>query len=52
MDIESNNIINSIFKRRSIRNYIDREVEQEKLILLLKTAMAAPTAANKEPGNL
>jgi nitroreductase len=49
MDIDGNNLINSIFKRRSIRNYIDREVEKEKLILLLKTAMAAPTSANSQP---
>jgi len=28
---------------------MDKEVEKEKLILLLKTAMAAPTAANRQP---
>lgn len=41
--------VNTIFKRRSIRNYTDQEVEKEKLILLLKAAMAAPTAANRQP---
>lgn len=49
MVYDGNNLINTIFKRRSIRNYIDKEVEYEKLILLLKAAMAAPTAANRQP---
>lgn len=47
MDCES--LIDSIFKRRSIRKYIEKEVENEKLVLLLKAAMAAPTAANRQP---
>ncbi len=42
-------IIETIFKRRSIRRYKPQEVEREKLILLLKTAMAAPNAANFQP---
>lgn len=49
MNINDSGLINSIFKRRSIRNYIDKEVENEKIILLLKAAMAAPTAANRQP---
>lgn len=44
MDIDGKSLINSIFARRSIRNYIDKEVENEKLIFLLKAAMAAPSA--------
>ena len=47
MDCES--LIDSIFKRRSIRKYIEKEVENEKLVLLLKAAMAAPTSANRQP---
>lgn len=47
--MEGESIIDSIFKRRSIRKYIEKEVENEKLILLLKAAMAAPTAANRQP---
>ena len=39
--------MNSIFKRKSIRKYEGRPVEQEKIHLLLKAAMAAPTARNQ-----
>ncbi|MDF2544678.1 MAG: putative dehydrogenase/NAD(P)H nitroreductase [Herbinix sp.] len=49
MDLNDNSVINTIFKRRSIRNYVKKEVEKEKIILLLKAAMAAPTAANRQP---
>ena len=41
--------MNSIFKRRSIRKYLDKEVEQEKVDLLLKAAMNAPSAGNQQP---
>lgn len=41
--------MNEIFKRVSIREFQDREVEPEKLILLLKAAMAAPSAGNQQP---
>ncbi len=41
--------IELILRRRSIRRYLPREVEREKLILLLRAAMAAPTAANSQP---
>jgi nitroreductase len=43
-----NEVIETIYKRRSIRRYSDREVEKEKLELLFKTAMAAPTACNNQ----
>jgi nitroreductase len=35
------NIMDYIFKRRSIRKYSDKEVDKETLVLLLKAAMAA-----------
>ena len=38
-----------IFKRRSIRRFVDRPVEKEKVELLLKAAMAAPSASNRQP---
>lgn len=41
--------MNSIFHRRSIRKYQEKTVEQEKLDLLMKAAMAAPTTANQQP---
>lgn len=49
MNLDKNIVTETIFKRRSIRKYTDQEVEKEKLILLLETAMAAPTAANRQP---
>ncbi len=44
-----NTVINSIFHRRSIRVYSDQLVETKKLDLLLKAAMAAPSAMNCKP---
>jgi len=41
--------IDIIHKRRSIRKYTETPVEQEKIIILLQAAMAAPTAANCQP---
>lgn len=42
-------IIETIYKRRSIRNYLDKQVEKDKIMTLLKVATAAPTAANCKP---
>jgi nitroreductase len=44
-----NPTLDSIFSRRSIRKYTDQPVEPEKIELLLKAAMAAPTAMNCKP---
>lgn len=44
-----NSTLESIFKRRSIRKYTDQPVESEKLDLLLRAAMAAPSAMNCKP---
>lgn len=41
--------MNSIFIRRSIRNFKDRSVEKEKLIKILKAGMQAPSAGNQQP---
>lgn len=41
--------MNSIFERASVRSYQERKVEKEKLDLLLKAAMAAPSAGNQQP---
>ncbi|OWZ82919.1 nitroreductase family protein [Natranaerobius trueperi] len=38
-----------LFKRRSIRSYQNRLVEDEKITELLKAGMAAPSALNKRP---
>jgi nitroreductase len=42
-------IIKTIYKRRSVRTYLDRVVAKETIITLLKAAMAAPTAVNCQP---
>jgi nitroreductase len=42
-------VIETIYKRRSIRNFLDKQVEKDTIINLLKAATAAPTAANSQP---
>ena len=39
-------------KRYSVREYMDRQVEKEKLDKILKAAQAAPTACNRQPVHL
>ena len=41
--------IENIMTRTSIRQYKDQPVEQEKIDIMLKAAMAAPTAMNQQP---
>lgn len=41
--------MNSIFHRISVRKYQDKEVETEKVELMLRAAMAAPSACNQQP---
>lgn len=41
--------MNSIFSRTSIRNFLAKDVEEEKLTMILKAAMAAPSAGNQQP---
>lgn len=36
-------------KRYSVRSYLDRKVEAEKLEKILQAAHVAPTAANRQP---
>ena len=43
-------VFDAIYGRRSIRTYIeDKDVEQEKIVKLLKAGMAAPSACNIQP---
>lgn len=42
-------VIEAIYKRRSIRNYLDKKVERDTIMTLIKAATAAPTAANCQP---
>ncbi|MCH3950800.1 MAG: nitroreductase family protein [Acidaminococcus sp.] len=39
----------NLFHRRSIRKYMDKPVEKEKITAILKAAMAAPSACNQQP---
>jgi len=41
--------ISPVFLRRSIRKYLPRPVEEEKIEILLRAAMAAPSAHNQQP---
>ena len=40
--------MNAIFTRTSVRQFEEREVEREKIEMLLKAAFAAPTAKNQQ----
>lgn len=42
-------VLDNIATRTSIRNYTERSVEKEKVEKLLRAAMAAPTAMNRQP---
>lgn len=41
--------MHEIFKRRSIRKYLDKPVAKEDIDDLLRAAMAAPSAGNEQP---
>jgi len=38
-----------VYTRRSVRNYSDREIEEEKIEKILKAAVQAPSAGNEQP---
>lgn len=42
-------ILDAIYTRRSIRKYMDKEIEEDKVMQLLKAAQYAPTARNLQP---
>ncbi len=41
-------MMNVIFERRSVRTYLEKPVEQEKIEKLLRAAMQAPSAGNQQ----
>ncbi len=41
--------MNEIFIRRSVRQFIDKEVEMQKIDEILRAAMQAPSAGNQQP---
>ena len=42
-------VFEAIVKRRSIRKYLDKEVEEEKIMKILEAARWAPSARNVQP---
>ncbi len=42
-------MLDVIRKRRSVRDFLPRDVEEEKIMEVLRTAMFAPTAWNLRP---
>ncbi len=46
---KSNEVIEAILSRRSIRKYLDRQVEHEKLALIAKCGINAPSGMNLQP---
>lgn len=48
-DSQTNSTIEDIMTRTSVRSYSGREVTSEQIDTLLRVAMAAPTAVNKQP---
>ena len=47
--MDKNIIYDNIISRTSVRSYTNQPIEQEKIELLLRAAMAAPSACNKQP---
>lgn len=45
-------VLNNILERTSVRSYLDKSIEDDKIEKLLRAGMAAPTAVNKQPGTL
>lgn len=41
--------LDAIFTRKSVRSFLDKEVEKEKIETLLKAAMASPSGVNRQP---
>ena len=49
LSTEAQAVINNIMTRASVRGFIEKPVEQTKIDLMLRAAMAAPTDKNKQP---
>ena len=47
--MEKNQIFKNIMNRTSVRSYTDMPVEPEKVEMMLRAGMAAPSACNKQP---
>lgn len=49
MDIPSTRFLELVRRRRSVRRYLDRPVEREKILACLEAARLAPSAENVQP---
>lgn len=49
MELNSNAVINAIMERRSIRKYLDKPVEHEKLAIVVRCGINAPSGMNRQP---
>ena len=49
IEAELNPVVGAIMARRSVRKYLDRPVEHEKLMTLARCAMNAPSGMNAQP---
>ena len=47
--MEKNAIFDNIMGRTSVRSYTSQTIEEEKIDMLLRAGMAAPSACNKQP---
>jgi nitroreductase len=44
-------LINLLKQRRSVRNFLDKPIEREKIMMCLEAARLAPSASNSQPWN-
>ena len=49
MQMEVNPVLSNIMARRSIRKYLDKPVEHEKLEVIVKCGINAPSGGNRQP---
>ena len=49
MQMEVNPVLSNIMARRSIRKYLDKPVEHEKLEIIVKCGINAPSGVNRQP---
>jgi nitroreductase len=47
--VEKMNVLKEIESRRSIRKYLNKEIEQEKITQILESARLAPSGSNTQP---
>ncbi|MDR2010845.1 MAG: nitroreductase family protein [Bacteroidales bacterium] len=46
---KGNVVIENILSRKSVRNYTDQKITEEQFDIMLRAAMAAPSAQNRQP---